>query len=60
MDLREIKIEEASWVRLAQDRFQWRACVNAVMNLRVPYDRIFFYKLSGNQLLKYYPAPWSE
>jgi transposase len=36
MDLREIGIDGANWIQLAQDRIQWRACVNAVMNLRVP------------------------
>jgi hypothetical protein len=36
MDLREIGIDGANWIRLAQDRVQWRACVNTVMNLRVP------------------------
>jgi hypothetical protein len=35
MDLREIGIDGANWIRLAQDRAQWRACVNTVMNLRV-------------------------
>jgi hypothetical protein len=36
MDLREIGIDGANWVRLAQNRVQWRAFVNMVMNLRVP------------------------
>jgi hypothetical protein len=36
MDLREIGIAGANWIQLAQDRAQWRACVNTVMNLRVP------------------------
>jgi hypothetical protein len=35
MDLRTIGIDGANWIRLAQDRFQWRAFVNTVMNLRV-------------------------
>jgi hypothetical protein len=36
MDLREIGIDGANWIRLAQDRIQLRAFVNTVMNLRVP------------------------
>jgi hypothetical protein len=36
MDLRKIGIDVANWIQLAQDRVQWRACVNTVMNLRVP------------------------
>jgi hypothetical protein len=36
MDLREIGIDMANWIQLAQERVQWRACVNTVMNLRVP------------------------
>jgi hypothetical protein len=36
MDLREIGINRENWIQLAQDRVQWRACVNTVMNLRVP------------------------
>jgi hypothetical protein len=36
MDLREIGIDGANWIQLAQDRVQWQAFVNTVMNLRVP------------------------
>jgi hypothetical protein len=36
MDLREIGIDGTNWIQLAQDRVQWRYCVNTVMNLRVP------------------------
>jgi hypothetical protein len=36
LDLREIGIDGANWIRLAQERVQWRAFVNTVMNLRVP------------------------
>jgi hypothetical protein len=36
MDLREIGIDGANLIQLAQDRVQWRACVNTVINLRVP------------------------
>jgi hypothetical protein len=35
MDLREIGIDKANWIQLAQDKVQWRAFVNTVMNLRV-------------------------
>jgi hypothetical protein len=36
MDLREIGWDVMDWIDLAQDRDQWRALVNTVMNLRVP------------------------
>jgi hypothetical protein len=38
MDLREIGIDGANWIQLAQDTVQWGACVNTVtvMNLQVP------------------------
>jgi hypothetical protein len=36
IDFREIGIDGANWIRLAQDRVQWRAFVNMVINLRVP------------------------
>jgi hypothetical protein len=36
IDLREIGWDDMEWIDLAQDRDQWRAIVNTVMNLRVP------------------------
>jgi hypothetical protein len=36
MDIREIGWDDMDWMDLAQDRDQWRALVNTVMNLRVP------------------------
>jgi hypothetical protein len=36
MDLRETGWDGMFWIDLAQDRDQWRALVNTVMNLRVP------------------------
>jgi hypothetical protein len=35
MDLREIGLGGVDWIRLAQDRDQWRAVVSVVMNLLV-------------------------
>jgi hypothetical protein len=36
MDLKEIGIDWANSIRLAQDRVEWKAFVSTVMNLRVP------------------------
>jgi hypothetical protein len=41
MDLREIGWGVMDWIDLAQDRDQWKALVNTVMNLR-------FHKMLGN------------
>jgi hypothetical protein len=43
MDLGEIGWHGRDWIELAQDRDQWRALVNTVMNLR-------FLKNAGNFL----------
>jgi hypothetical protein len=36
MDLREIEWDGMDWISLAQDRDQWTALVNVVMNLQFP------------------------
>jgi hypothetical protein len=36
MDLLEIGLSVVDWIGMAQDRYNWRAFVNSVMNLRVP------------------------
>jgi hypothetical protein len=36
IDLLEIGLNVVDWIDLAQDRYRWRALLNAVMNHRVP------------------------
>jgi hypothetical protein len=36
MDLRDVGWGGIDWIDLAQDRYQWRALVNTVTNVRVP------------------------
>jgi hypothetical protein len=38
MDLREIGWGDMDWIDVAQDRDEWSALVNMVMNLRVPQN----------------------
>jgi hypothetical protein len=32
------RMGDMDWIDLAQDRDRWRAVVNEIMNLRVPYN----------------------
>jgi hypothetical protein len=36
MDLREIGWDGINWINLTQNRDQWRALANTIMNFRVP------------------------
>jgi hypothetical protein len=38
IDLREIGGDGMEWIDLAQGRDQWKAFMNMVLNLRVPYN----------------------
>jgi transposase len=36
LGLKDIGIDGANWIQLAEDRVQWRTFLNTVMNFRVP------------------------
>jgi hypothetical protein len=38
MDLGEVGWDNVDWIGLAKDRNRWRALVNSVLNLRVPWN----------------------
>jgi hypothetical protein len=38
MDLGEVGWSNVDWIGLARDRNRWRALVNSVLNLRVPWN----------------------
>jgi hypothetical protein len=61
MDLREMGMDGANWIRPAQDRVQWRDFLSTLMNIRFrKQSRLLIDKLSDYQLFKENPAPWSE
>jgi hypothetical protein len=45
IDRREIGWDRMDWIDLAQDRDQWKALVNTIMNFRIPQQARNF--LSG-------------
>jgi hypothetical protein len=57
VDLQEMRLGGMDWIDLAQDREKWRADLNVVMNLRVPYNvgkfltSLGLVSLSGRTLL---------
>jgi hypothetical protein len=48
MGLREIVWDGVDWIDRAQDRDQWRALVNTVLNLRVPWKFLSGCPISGS------------
>jgi hypothetical protein len=52
MDLHDVRLGGLDWIDLAQDRKEWRALVNSVMNLEVPYGE-------GNFLISCRPVIFS-
>jgi hypothetical protein len=50
IDLREIGWDGVDWIDMAQNRDKWRALVNTILNLRVPYNAGKF--LSGCTIVR--------
>jgi hypothetical protein len=47
MNLKETGCKGVDWIHLVQDREQWRALVNKLMNLRAPYNYGNFLRCSA-------------
>jgi hypothetical protein len=61
MDLREIGWDDMDWIELAEDRDQWRAFVNTVMNVRFSLNCWEFPEWLHNwQLLRKGSAPYES
>jgi hypothetical protein len=59
MDLREIGIDGANWVRLAQDRVQWRVLWALWWTFGFHKEsRLLFERLSKERLFKECPTSW--
>jgi hypothetical protein len=52
LDFREIGIDEANWIQLAQNRVQWRDCEHDDEPSGSVKEAVCFDKLSDNQLFK--------
>jgi hypothetical protein len=61
MELRKIGLGVMNWIEQAQDREEWRAVVNTVMNIWVLCIRFWniLEQLSNWRLLKKDSLPWS-
>ena len=61
MDLQEVGCGNLEWIELAWDKNRWRSVVNAVMNLRVPYNLgNFLTSCRTGQLPNKNSAPWGK
>jgi hypothetical protein len=57
MKLRDIRIDGANWIRLAQNRVQLAGFYQSVNKPSGSINRVLFDKLSNYQLFKEYTAP---
>jgi hypothetical protein len=61
IDLQELGGEVMEWIELVHDRDRWQTLVNAVINLRAPYNAgNFLTSKKTCSLLTKVSAPWSK